>query len=86
MLGDRPEQARSAALWDHGASRLAAYRERWQITTGPQQPLGPAPGADQADQAGQAEDLDALQRSLTRTVRMLGHAREHEDPSVEVER
>lgn len=83
-LGDTPADARAAAAWKRQARTVAAYRDRYGITT--RTPLGPAPDSDaQKIDAARAKAALARLRDLTsvegsndpaRTVRREGASRD----------
>lgn len=54
-LGDAPTEARAAAAWRRHSKTVAAYRDRYGITT--RTPLGPAPDSD-------AQKLDAARAKI----------------------
>ena len=82
-LGITPVDARAAAAWKRQARTVAAYRDRYGITT--RTPLGPAPDSDaQKIDAARAKAALARLRDLagdrgsddpTRTVRREGASR-----------
>lgn len=67
MLGPRPQEDKLAAVWDYTARRIAEHRDLWQITSGPDGPLGPA-----AAGAEQTADRRRVEASVQRTLRLLG--------------
>lgn len=78
LLGERPDERRARGLWDHGASLISEYRERWQIPADTRDPLG-----DQPAESAQRADRDALEHQLERTVRLLarvGHGPSDDGP------
>jgi hypothetical protein len=69
LLGDRPDDLRARALWEHVASVVRDFRERWGLADDPR-PLGPpAPESDPT-----ATDRENVLRQLQRTRRLLDHA------------
>jgi hypothetical protein len=59
-LGPIPTDERAAGAWRHAARTVAAYRDRYHITS--PQPLGPAP-ADEAERLDAARARAALDRA-----------------------
>lgn len=78
LLGSRPDDAQQAKLWNYSAEQIVDYRARWNITTGPEQPLGAGPADDE-----QRADRDRLESSLRRSVRMLERDHGCEDPGLQ---
>jgi len=72
-LGDTPTEARATAAWRRHAQTVAAYRDRYGITT--RTPLGPA-----ADSDVQTIDVARAKAALTR-LRDLASTEGHNDPS-----
>lgn len=63
-LGDAPAEVKAAAAWRRQAQTVAAYRDRYSITT--RTPLGPAPDSDvQKIDAARAKAALARLRDLT---------------------
>lgn len=63
-LGRAPEEAKAATLWRRQARTVAAYRDRYSITT--PTPLGPAPDSDvQKIDAARAKSALARLRDVT---------------------
>ena len=77
-LGDTPAEARAAAAWKRQARTVAAYRDRYGITT--KTPLGPAPDSD-------AQKIDAARaRAALARLRDLAGVDGSDDPSRTVRR
>lgn len=77
-LGGVPAETRSAAAWKQQARTVAAYRDRYGITT--RTPLGPAPDSD-------AQKIDAARaRAALARLRDLAGTEGHDDPSRTVRR
>lgn len=77
-LGDGPAETRSAAAWKQQARTVAAYRDRYGITT--RTPLGPAPDSD-------ARKIDAARaKSALARLRDLAGTEGHDDQSRTVRR
>ncbi|MDP8960171.1 MAG: hypothetical protein M3N32_00835, partial [Actinomycetota bacterium] len=73
-IGTPPPDSEGRRAWQEAASRIEAYRLRWEITD-PQRPLGSAPllaGLQQRDHDHAALALDQARHSLHRT-----HGHEH---------
>ncbi|MBL3700421.1 MobF family relaxase [Leucobacter luti] len=77
-LGDAPTEAKTATAWRRQAQTVAAYRDRYGITT--RTPLGPAPDSDV-----QKIDAARAKAALTR-LRDLASTEGHDDPSRTVRR
>lgn len=77
-LGDAPTEAKAATAWRRQAQTVAAYRDRYGITT--RTPLGPAPDSDV-----QKIDAARAKAALTR-LRDLASTEGHDDPSRTVRR
>jgi len=77
-LGSTPAEARAATTWKQQARTVAAYRDRYGITT--RTPLGPAPDSD-------AQKIDAARaRAALARLRDLAGAEGHDDPARTVRR
>lgn len=72
-LGDTPTETRAAAAWKRQAQTVAAYRDRYGITT--RTPLGPAPDSD-----AQKIDAERAKAALAR-LRDLASVDGSDDPS-----
>jgi hypothetical protein len=72
-LADAPADVKAAAAWRRHAQTVAAYRDRYGITT--RTPLGPAPDSDV-----QKIDAARAEAALTR-LRDLASTEDHDDPS-----
>ncbi len=72
LLGPRPSREPQRRLWDHHATAIAAYRERWAI---PRSAEGL--GATLAPASTQAAERDALWHQLERHRRLVEAARDH---------
>lgn len=67
-LGERPSDRRGAVLWDHGASEIRRFRDRWGIAD-PWSALG-----DSTADAEQEVERQALERTLKRTRALMDRA------------
>jgi conjugative relaxase-like TrwC/TraI family protein len=77
-LGDTPAETRAAAAWKRQARTVAAYRDRYGITT--RTPLGPAPDSD-------AQKIDAARaKAALARLRDLAGVDGSDDPSRTVRR
>ncbi|WP_156198659.1 MobF family relaxase [Actinotalea caeni] len=78
VLGSTPAEARAATTWKQQARTVAAYRDRYGITT--RTPLGPAPDSD-------AQKIDAARaRAALARLRDFDGAEGHDDPARMVRR
>lgn len=66
LLGPRPTARRARGLWDHAASLITDYRERWSVPDD-----GPLLGATPPVAGDQAADRGALDRQLDRLRRLM---------------
>ena len=77
-LGDAPAELEAAAAWRRQAQTVAAYRDRYGITT--RTPLDPAPDSD-------AQKIDAARaKAALARLRDLASTEGHDDPSRTVRR
>ncbi len=78
VLGDAPTEEKAAATWRRQAQTVAAYRDRYGITT--RTPLGPAPDSD-------AQKIDAARaKAAVARLRDLAGVDGSDDPSRTMQR